>query len=668
MSDKAITTQVKSVRARRRKSWKPDSRGYYVRQLGWVQTPSGKLQQHKFYLGKDLHDARDREDLLRALWNRFIKGATTTKPLWPEPLLEVAKQIASGETTIAVKREADEQLIGYSARLKHIRQLYPVVSFVAETPELEADCDRVNAMWDNIPKQDIEIVLPTPGELRAHREAEKILAAAGVSTAFISPHRTPTITQIPDKPRLGRVSPREFSEITAGDPKRTITTRTGPRSFKITHVDTGEESGPTETVEAARSPSCPAVSHLHDALLAYQTYIAREYQNPETGQLTSWGNTQRRQVDTLIQHLPNQPMSSLDEDAIDELFGYWRRRPMTARGGTPMTSASVSNYISRLKAALKWMDRSSQIAWVAPRSLGEFETRTRRLPSDDTPACLEQVETFTIEELELLMRYGQPLDRLLLLLALNCGYGRAESASLLVGEVQLFKGHTPEQIEMLQYSTTDADSFIKRVRRKSRVYGEHILYPITVMGIQWALNQREQFPDFSPQARLLLNKKGVPFDRPTVGGNENRSIPNRFGRLIKRIQDDGQTIRNLSFGKLRKTAAQLIDSHSNGEVAGVFQCHGQPVRTDHLLDRYRNRPFGRVFEAIRRVEEYLAPVFAEAGPTPFAAQPKAYLKRSVVEEIEKGCAAGMSIGEIAAELGVSEMTVRRHRKKLSASS
>lgn len=669
MSDKAITTQVQPARARRRKKWKPDPRGYYARQLGWVRTSTGKVQQHKFYLGKDLNEAKDREDRLRALWNRFAKSATTPKPLWPAPLLEVAKRLAAGENPIVVEREPDEEGFDYSMRLDRIRQIYPVVSFVAETPELDAYCDQVCAKWDSLPKQDIEIVLPTLEQMRAHREAERILEEANVSTAFISPHRSPTKTQTSDEPRLGRVSLREFSAITAGDPKKTISTWTGPRSFKITHIDAGEDSGPKEAVEPARSPpAASAVTHLHDALRAYQAYIQREYQDPETGQLIAWGNTQKRQVDTLIKHLPDQSLSSLDEDAIDELFGYWRRRPMTARGGKPMKSSSVTNYLARLKAALKWMDRSGQVGWSAPRSIGDFDTRKRRISSDDKPACLEQVKTFTLEELKLLMRYGQPLDRLMLLLGLNCGFGRAEIASLLVGEIKLFKGHTPEQIEILQYPTTDADSFIKRIRRKSRVYGEHILYPITVEGIQWAIEQGRQLPGFAPEARLLLNKKGVPYDRPTRGGNDNRTIPNRFGRLIERIQGDGQSIRKLSFGKLRKTAAQLIDSHSNGEIAGVFQCHGQPVKTDQLLDRYRNRPFGRVFEAIRRVEEYLAPVFEEAGATPFAAQPQSYLKRSVIKEIEKRCAAGELIGEIAGELGVSEMTVRRYRKKKSARS
>ena len=95
-------------------------------------------------------------------------------------------------------------------------------------------------------------------------------------------------------------------------------------------------------------------------------------------------------------------------------------------------------------------------------------------------------------------------------------------------------------------------------------------------------------------------------------------VPNRLGNLIRRVRNSGEEIRSLSFGKLRKTAGNLIRQFADGEVAGVFLSHGQPVRTDDLLDVYSTRPFGRVFKAIRDVEKYLEPMFSAAGPDPFA--------------------------------------------------
>ncbi|WP_345327360.1 hypothetical protein [Novipirellula rosea] len=246
-----------------------------------------------------------------------------------------------------------------------------------------------------------------------------------------------------------------------------------------------------------------------------------------------------------------------------------------------------------------------------------MDTRIRRLAVDHARKSLEQVDTFSLDELKLLMRYGHPFDRLLLLMGLNCGFGRAEIASTLVGEVHLFSAHSPRHQEILDFNSTAEDSFIKRVRRKSGVYGEHILFPLTVQAIQWAMKHRRTFPGYGPHAVLVVNRAGTALDKSTKAGNTNQMIPNHFDRLIKRIRADGDDIRSLSFGKLRKTGSQLIKRSSDGEIMGVFDCHGQPVKTDALTDAYSNRPFGRVFTAIRNVQEYLQPVFAEAGNDPF---------------------------------------------------
>ena len=100
---------------------------------------------------------------------------------------------------------------------------------------------------------------------------------------------------------------------------------------------------------------------------------------------------------------------------------------------------------------------------------------------------------------------------------------------------------------------------------------------------------------------------------------------------------------------------------------GVFDCHGSPVKSDSLNDAYSNRLFGRVFQAIRKVEEYLAPVFKEAGHNPFAPQAQAYTKRSVVDRIIELHEAGEFTGQIAAAIGLSGEAVSRHIQRFNKS-
>ena len=135
--------------------------------------------------------------------------------------------------------------------------------------------------------------------------------------------------------------------------------------------------------------------------------------------------------------------------------------------------------------------------------------------------------------------------------------------------------------------------------------------------MEWALERRRAHRCFEPEGPLLLNSRGEPYDKPTKGSHRNQQISNRFGDLIRRIRTKHADFPKLSFGKLRKTAGDLIRRFADGEVAAVFLTHGQAVKSDDLSDVYTNRPFGKVFAAIRKVEEHLRPVFEAAGPEPF---------------------------------------------------
>ena len=80
-----------------------------------------------------------------------------------------------------------------------------------------------------------------------------------------------------------------------------------------------------------------------------------------------------------------------------------------------------------------------------------------------------QVETYTPDELRTLWEYAPPFQRLLILLALNCGFGKAEVASLELSEV-LLRRHPRER--EVGYPGTDDDGWVLRVRHKTGVYGE----------------------------------------------------------------------------------------------------------------------------------------------------------------------------------------------------
>ena len=102
---------------------------------------------------------------------------------------------------------------------------------------------------------------------------------------------------------------------------------------------------------------------------------------------------------------------------------------------------------------------------------------------------------------------------------------------------------------------------------------------------------------------------------------------------------------------------------ASGEIASVFLCHGHPVRTDDLLDLYTNRPFGKVFEAMKEVEMRLKPFF-DAAPADLLALPdRKHESLARIERILKLHDEGKSIREIAIRVGLSKSVVGRHLER-----
>jgi hypothetical protein len=109
----------------------------------------------------------------------------------------------------------------------------------------------------------------------------------------------------------------------------------------------------------------------------------------------------------------------------------------------------------------------------------------------------------------------------------------------------------------------------------------------------------------------------------------------------------------------------LIRAEAGGEVAGVFLCHGTPVRSDNLLDVYTNRPFAKVFEAIDIVGQRLNPIWSSVE-TPFPEVRKkggANIPASKIRKIQRMRKAGFKVARIAEEVGVDKNTVYRWGKR-----
>jgi hypothetical protein len=365
-----------------------------------------------------------------------------------------------------------------------------------------------------------------------------------------------------------------------------------------------------------------------------------------SGRISPTGRLWQRQVRQIKAHAEDMPLGLFDLHKIDHLIHYWASRPTMKRTKKPASPDTVKDIIKRVRTFVKWLHKTSEFKWRKPDDYEPGRVRIRLTPQERSARLIpDRVQTYTAEELATLYEYASPWERFLMVLALNCGFGIDQISMLQVAEV-----HAAGE--------RHSSPWIGRVRYKTGVYGEWALWPQTVAGIEWMKKRREG----SEETGLVLTKKGRPLSL-TAGSNRNMAIPNAWNILTKRVQKDHPEFRRLSFNKLRKTAIDLVRKLSDGETAGIFACHGQVV-SDDLLERYANRHFAKVFEAIDRLYKVLEPVFAEVAD-PFPADMKKHNPFVTVAQRRRMAelrAQGYTQKKIAEELGLHRGTVAAYLK------
>ena len=379
-------------------------------------------------------------------------------------------------------------------------------------------------------------------------------------------------------------------------------------------------------------PACKSGQTLHEALDAYKAWLHGRHltpPEPDKEQRTSQtGVKQGERVERLKQHVQDMPLSEFGLKQIEAVVEYWAKRPVSSQE-KPFSPITCKHQIRLWKHFTLWLHKEEAFDWKRPADLVWDRVSILQHPHEIAArATPHQVSTYTKEELKTLWEYATDTTRVLMALALNCGFGIKEIGTLTRTEVQ--------------------GDYIKRIRWKSRVYGEWKLWPVT----------RELLAAVKPSGTkwLLVTRNGKPLVEPTKSNFTGAYVPNRWATLLKRIRQDIPAFRKLSFNKLRKTAGDLIRQASDGEISGVFLCHGQAVKTDDLADVYTNRPFAKVFEAQDRVWKDLKDIFVGE------VYEDNKISIGTIKKIKALHEKGLPVSEIAEQCGVAESTVRDHTR------
>ena len=428
------------------------------------------------------------------------------------------------------------------------------------------------------------------------------------------------------------------------------------------------------------SPSPPqhrntGTATFHEALVKYIEYIQKTAiePTPDGPQMTAFGHLKVEQARRIKIRQKDRPLSTLDLQGCQELLDYWRMRPLTQprkkHPATPMETRYCENHIAELNRFFRWLHKAKNFDWRKPEDFDELETKVKDLPDERTNIDFLNVKVFSLDELAILNKYATPLERLLLLLGLNCGFKGAEQGTLRFDHLFLDRPHPHGDTlrEKTGFDLRPEDRFVLYSRNKSKVYGEFLLWPQTLEGLHWAMARHKRICDRKKveSSQLLLTDLGIPFYRRTQSSkNRSQIFINKWAGLMKRIRNDHPNFPRYSFTTLRDTVADRIRHIAGGEVAAVFLMHGKPVKKDDLLDLYTNRPFGEVFKALRQLEQDLKPVFDAAPSDPWETPMQQYTTLNTREKMLELHRQGVKPPEIAKQCGKSPMTVYRLIERL----
>jgi integrase len=299
---------------------------------------------------------------------------------------------------------------------------------------------------------------------------------------------------------------------------------------------------------------------LHKAFNEYKEWVRKD-KVQVNGDPTEWNIKVCEMVDRFINSHADIPIGDLTTKTAEEMMLFWKNRPNKKGTAIPIAKTTARNQLIQLRSFFRWLARHYD--WRYPVELFSLKFRIPETPEEISAKGMPH-PVYNLEELTLLFSKASWRMRLMMLLALNCGFKQAEIGTLFKKEVQ--------------------GDYIVRNRQKNKVYGEWRLWLETKLELARAMDESQL--DYA-----ITTETGKTYNQLTSGGNHNQKIQSMWYNLVKSVG-----IKKLGFTSLVDLAVTRIRDIAGGEVASIFKAHGQAT-SDTLLDNYADRPFTKVFSA-----------------------------------------------------------------------
>lgn len=233
-------------------------------------------------------------------------------------------------------------------------------------------------------------------------------------------------------------------------------------------------------VDAVQLPNDPLTmaetATLHDALEARRNYLTETGKKDGQGNLVARVRKCQDRLKYLKEHHADMPLWKLDLPAIDKITAYWRNRPNT-RQGSRCSLDHARDMLKELWRFLGWLEDHPGYRWQKPKGTDKISRSPTKLPEDNGDEAFQTTtkDTYTPEQLAVIVRHADAFGRALIAVCVNCVFGAAEIGQWPTKKFSLYNAHP--HADKVGIDTTDEDSWVVGPRPKTGVYGEHWLWP-----------------------------------------------------------------------------------------------------------------------------------------------------------------------------------------------
>jgi hypothetical protein len=343
------------------------------------------------------------------------------------------------------------------------------------------------------------------------------------------------------------------------------------------------------------NPADAEIRTLHEALDAYSKHLEDTGKRDQHGNLATRIRKCRDRLGYLKNHHEDCPLWKLTLPLIEKMAAYWRNRPMTKRGNR-CSWDHAHDMNKELFRFLDWLDKHPGYKWEKPRGMDDITRSPIKLPDDTSQEAFQTArkKTYTPEQLAVITQHTDPLGKAILGVCVNCAFGASEIGQWSTKLYSLHKAHP--HAGKVGINSTDRDSWIVGPRPKTRVYGEHLLWPEVADVVATFLDGRPVLP---------MTRQNTPWYR-SHSDNPQTKFNNWWSDLVARAKKEHPELPSLPFGSLRDLLPDILRREFSGEVASMCLQHGE-VGEDDLLKCYANVPFKKLFDATKQLQEKFRP-------------------------------------------------------------